>query len=88
MVTAFLAGFVRGANIQELSEAQAFLALPSFHTGLAKSHYEAGFEMVAPEEGGFSRMLEKVQYLVRNYAQSTHINSIISNLQAIRQKTT
>ena len=85
MVLDFLARFVREANIQEMSEAQAFLALPHFLDGFAKSQYEAGVELVKPRLGGVSSWPESVQYLLRNYAQSGHISSAISDLRAIQQ---
>lgn len=39
MTIDFLARFVREANIQEMSEAQGFTALPTFLTGFSKNQY-------------------------------------------------
>lgn len=61
MVIKFLTRFVRIADIQGMSEAQAFIAYPSFLKGFSKSQYEAGAEMVFPEEGGISSWSEAVQ---------------------------
>lgn len=85
MVIELLTRIVRGANIQEMSKAQAFLALSSFLTGNAGSQYEAGVEMVSPEKGGVSSWPEAVHYLVRNYAQLSGDTSAIFDLQAVFQ---
>lgn len=54
MVIDFLSRFVRDENIQEIFEAQTPVALPSFLKGFSRNQYEAGPEMVSPEEGGIS----------------------------------
>lgn len=81
----FLARYVKEANIQAMSEAQAFIALPSFLIGFAKSQYEAGVQLTSPDEGGVTSWPEAVQYLLRNYAHSTYIPSAISDLRSVRQ---
>jgi len=85
MVLDFLSRFVREAEIQEMSEAQALLALPSFLNGFAKSQYEAA-ERVNPQDGGIGSWPEAVQYLLRNYAQNKYISSAIRDLRDTRQK--
>lgn len=82
MVVYFLTRLVREGNIQEMSEAQAIAALPSFLDGFAKSQYETGAETVFPEEGGISSWPEAVQYRLRNYAQSSTISLAIADLRA------
>lgn len=57
MVFDFLTRFVSKANIQEMSDALALIALSSFLKRFAKSQYEAGVEMVSLEEGGVSRTM-------------------------------
>ena len=86
MVLVFLARFVKEANIQQISEAQAFLDLPAFLGGLAKMEYDAGVEQLAPEEGGVSSWPEAVNYLLRSYAQNNHISDAINDLRATQQK--
>lgn len=54
LVIDFLTRFVEEENIQEISEAYALVALPLFLKEFAKRQYEAGAEMVLPEEGGIS----------------------------------
>ena len=82
----FLARLKREFNIQEMSEAQAFVELPSFFDGYGKSQYEAGVERTLPEEGGVESWPEAVQYLLRNYAQNKHISAAIADLREVRQK--
>lgn len=64
ILTDFLTRFVREADIQEVSEAQAFVALQSFFKGYARSKYEAGVEMASAEKGGVSSRPEAVQHLL------------------------
>lgn len=81
----FLTRFVREANIQETSKAQAFAALPSFLRKFARIQYEAGAEMILPEEGDFSGLPQAVQYPSKNYAQSWRISSALSDFRAVFQ---
>lgn len=69
IVNAFLKRFVRNANIQDMSEAQARVALPLFFNGFVWNQYVACAEMVFAEEGGIFSWLEAARYLLRNYAQ-------------------
>lgn len=41
--------------------------------------------MITPEDGRVSSWPEVAQYLLRNYAQSTHIDFEIIHLRAVRQ---
>lgn len=86
MVIHFVTLFVREANIQEICKAWAFVALPPFLRRFVKSRYEAGSEMMIPEEGGISSWGEAVQYLIKNYAQSSRISLAIANLLLISQE--
>lgn len=83
MIINFLKQFVREANIQEKLAAQELVALPSFLKEFAKSHFEAGAEMVSPEGRGVSTWPEAVQYLLKNYAQLSRISSETADLRAI-----
>lgn len=70
-----------------MSEEQAYIALPEFITQFAKIQYEAGSQIMYAGEGGISRWPEAVQYLLRNYDQSTHVATDIMDLREIRQDT-
>lgn len=47
----FFARFVREVKIQGMSEAQAFIALPEFLTGLTRFQYETGFSVTTSQSG-------------------------------------
>lgn len=85
MVLDFLARFTREANIQEMSEAQAFLTLPSFLSGMARLQFEAGTELEDADGEGVTCWPEAVQYLLRNYAMSNHISAAVNDLRSIKQ---
>lgn len=68
-----------------MSGAQTFIALPSFLTQLAKSKYDAESQLLTSGEGGIASCPEPVQYLLHNYAHSTHIVAAIMDLRAILQ---
>lgn len=51
IVLDFLIQFVRKANIQKMSKAQALVALPSFLKRFAKSRYKAVAKTMSPEGG-------------------------------------
>lgn len=68
MTVDLLTRFVSEANIQEMSEAQALVALPSFLKGFDKSKNEDEAETVSTKEGGISSRLEAVKYLLRNHS--------------------
>lgn len=82
----FLGRLVREPNLQEMSETQAFLALPFLLTGLVKSQYEAGIKMVDPQDGGISSWPEATQYFLRYYALSKYIAGAIGDLRSIKQE--
>lgn len=69
-----------------MSEAQAFVALPSLLMGFDQSHYEAGRGMTPPEEGSILCWPEAVQNSLGRYAQSIFISSAISGLRTIRRR--
>lgn len=47
----FLARFMREADVQSISEAQAFIPLLSYLTGFVQGQFEAGVEMTNWKEG-------------------------------------
>lgn len=81
MIIDFPTRFVREAKTQKMPEAQGLIALIAFLKGFAKSQHEAGVEIVHSKEGGASSWPEAIQYLSRNYAQSSRISSAIANLR-------
>lgn len=56
MVIDFLTRFAREANIQEISKAQALVALPSLPKGFAKNQYDAGAEMVCQKKAIYTAL--------------------------------
>ena len=68
-----------------MSEAQAYLALPSFLDGVALTHYEATCESLDADEGGVTCWPEAVNYLLRSFATSNAISEAVQSLQEIRQ---
>lgn len=87
IVIDFLARFVREANNQEISGAQAFVTLPKVITRFPTSQYVAAVLKVAPEDDGILSWPETIQYLLRNNAQSSHNSNAIRDLQGMSQKT-
>ena len=81
----FLARFVKEADIQDMTEAQAYLALPKFLGGLAQSQFEMTTNLGEAEGGGVTCWPEAVQYLLRNYATASAITKALSDLRGIRQ---
>lgn len=69
-----------------MPEPQALVAPPSVFKGFAKSQYEAGAQMMSPEEGEISSWPEAVQYFLRNYAQTSRISFAIADLRALCQE--
>ena len=80
----FLTRFVEECDTQEMSEAQAFLAIPHFLTGTAERHYRAAVH--GGKSGGVSCWPEAVQYFLRTYATAATISSAIRDLRDIRQQ--
>lgn len=85
LVLNFLACFVREANILEMSEAQAYLALPQFLQGFALSQFEAVRDSSAGGDGGVRCWPEAVQYLLRSYATSNEIQRAMMDLRNVTQ---
>lgn len=67
-------------KIQVIPRAQALAPLPLFLEKFAKSIYKAGGKMVHSEKVGISSWLEALQYLLRNYDQSSRIRSALTDL--------
>lgn len=56
-VLEFLSRYVMEANIQPMSESQAFIDLPSFLIVFSKIQYEAGVHLTSPDECGVTSCL-------------------------------
>ena len=85
-VLSFLADVVIECDILEMSEAQAYLALPFLLTGSAKVQFRAARSVGRSTEGGVSCWPEAVQYLLRKYAKSAFIRRANSDLRDVRQR--
>ena len=83
-ILTFLAKFVEEADILRMSEAQAFIALPTFLSGQAQQQFNAVCG-ASFEEGGVSCWPEAVQYLLRSYTTSANINEAIARLRSTIQ---
>lgn len=82
-VADFLTRFVWEANTQEISGAQALVALFSCIEEFAETQYYAGAEMMSPEKGGIYSWPEAVRYLLRSYCQSFRNSFAIVELHAV-----
>ena len=80
----FLTRFTEEADILEMKESQAFIALPHFLAKTALEHYRAARD-ASPREGGVTAWPEAVQYLLRNYATNDAISEALLVLRDIRQ---
>lgn len=85
-VLEFLARFVEEADILEMKESQALLALSYFLRKDALAQFRAA-QSSSPEEGGIRYWPEAVQYLLRNYATDNAISAALLELRDMKQKT-
>ena len=85
-VLTFLARLTRECNILGMSEAQAYIALPYFLTGMALTQYEAARNVVTSRQGGVSSWPEAVQFLLQTFATETAVSQSMMDLRNIRQK--
>ena len=67
MVLDFLRRFVDEAEQLFMSEEQAYIALPFFFKGAAKSHFESVMDTTSEGEGGVTCWPEAVQFLLRSF---------------------
>lgn len=86
LVLDFLTRFVRKENIQEVSVAQAFDAIPSFLTEISLIDLERELEKASPEERGMTSWPETVKHLLPDHSQHKNISQAIKVLKYIRQK--
>ena len=85
LVLDFLRRFIGEAEQLAMSEDQAYITLPFFLKGEAKSHYEAVMDTTSEGEGGVTCWPEEVQYLLRSYATANHIRAAVLALRDVRQ---
>ena len=81
----FLRRFFGEAEQLSMSEYQAYIALPFFLKGQAKSHYKAVMDTTSEDEGGVTCWPEAVQYLLHSYATANHIRATVFALRDVRQ---
>lgn len=81
----FLSRFVLGADMQGISETQFIILLPSFFQGFVLSQLVAEAKPTAPEEKAVSCWSDATLYLLRNYAQNTHLSPSICDLGSMKQ---
>lgn len=84
LVLEFLARFVAEADILEMSEAQAFLALPYFLRGFAAEQFRSTIG-ASRRDGGVVCWPEAVQYLLRSYATNEAIQDALRALKNVQQ---
>lgn len=71
MSIGFLALFVRETNTWQMSDAQLFVALPTFVAKFAKIQHSVGVKIVAQKEGALSSWPKAQQFHPRDYARSS-----------------
>ena len=85
LILDFLRRFLGEAEQLSMSEDQAYIALPFFLKGQAKSHYKAVMDTTSEDEGGVTCWPEAVQYLLHSYATANHIRATVFALRDVRQ---
>ena len=85
MVLDFLRRFVSEAEQLAMSEEQAYIALPFFLKGAAKSHFESVMDTTSEGEGGVTCWPEAVQFLLRSFATANNIRAAVLALRDVRQ---
>lgn len=85
LVLEFLTRFADEADTLEMSEAQAFVALPYFLKGQAATLYRST-KSASSRRGGVSVYPEAVQYLLRTYATPSAIREAVQTVRSMAQK--
>lgn len=81
----FLTRFVNEADILNISEGQAFVALPTFLVGPAEAQYLTN-RIGESRHGGVTCSSEAIQYLLRTCATPTAMCEALENLRSIRHR--
>ena len=85
MVLDFLLRFVCEAEQVAMSEEQAYIALPFFLKGAAKSHFDSAMGTTSEGEGGVTCWPEAMQFLLRSFATANNIRAAVLALRDVRQ---
>ena len=80
----FLTRFVNEADMLNMSEAQAFIALPTFLADPAETQFRTTLSG-ASRRGGVTCWPEAVQYLLRTYATAFAMREVLADLRNIKQ---
>ena len=80
----FLSRFVNEADMLNMSEAQAFIALPIFLADPAETQFRTNLSG-ASRHGGVTCWTEAIQYLLRTYATASAMRKFLEDLRNIRQ---
>lgn len=86
LIRSFLPEFVSEYDTLELSERQAFSALPQCLRGSAKEQFEAVRTIASSGDGGVTTFPEAVQYSLRTYATSGAILEAKLKLRDTRKR--
>ena len=81
----FLTRFVLEADTLQMTEAQAFLALPYFLNGTAETQFRAAQNASYATAGGVTNWSTAVQYLLRTYATPNALREAVADLRSLRQ---
>lgn len=84
VVLDFLTRFTEEADLNSLTEGQAFISLPRFLSGEAEIQYRASRN--GARSGVVSCWPEAVQHLLTSYATPSAIREAVNDLQNIRQR--
>ncbi len=85
LVFSFLTRLVEEADLNGLSEAQLYTALPRFLTGVADRHFSSSRS--SQRRGGASCWPEAVQHLLGTYATASAIREATQQVNTLRQHT-
>ena len=83
LVFDFLTRFTESADLNRMSEAQAFIALPKYLSGIAEQQFRA--TRYGARSGGVSSWPEAVQYFLSTYATPSVIREAVNEVRNIRQ---
>ena len=85
LILRFLARFIEEADMLEMSEAQAYIAVTYFLKGEVLRQFRAA-TYANSRDGGITCWPEAVQYLLRSYATNAAISQALLDLRDTRQK--
>ena len=83
LVFDFLTRFTEEADLNRMSEAQAFISLPRYLTGNAEYQYRA--TRYGSRSGGVTCWPEAIQYFLTTYATPTAIREAVNQTRSLKQ---